>query len=126
MRRGHEGVVELIRSSEEIVLSVVVIGELIFGFRSGNRFAQNARDLEDFLGSPYVTSIGVSQTTADRYGSIASKLRSKGTPIPTNDLWIAAHALETGANLATFDEHFDRVEGLFVVRPDTGRGSESE
>lgn len=62
--------------------------------------------------SPYVELVPVTLTTADRFGRIAASLRVKGTPIPTNDIWIAAHAFETGAELLSFDRHFDRVDGL--------------
>jgi tRNA(fMet)-specific endonuclease VapC len=51
----------------------------------------------------------------DRFGRIAAALRKAGTPIPTNDIWIAAHAFETGAELITFDRHFDHVRSLPVT-----------
>lgn len=54
-------------------------------------------------------------TTADRFGRIAAALRAKGKPIPQNDIWIAAHAMETGADLLSFDRHFEAVEGLALV-----------
>ncbi|MEM6533552.1 MAG: type II toxin-antitoxin system VapC family toxin [Myxococcota bacterium] len=120
MKRGHAGVIDVIRRSDEVLLSVIVLGELLYGFRHGSRAAQNTRELDSFLRTPYVTKIEVGSTTADRYASIASSLRAKGSPIPTNDLWIAAHALETGADLVTFDSHFHHVEGIFVVQPTDG------
>lgn len=54
----------------------------------------------------------VTRTTADRFGRIAASLRKHGTPILTNDIWIAAHAFETGAELLTFDRHFELISGL--------------
>ena len=59
----------------------------------------------------------VTLVTSDRYSRIALSLRRKGRPIPTNDIWIAAHAMETGAELISFDEHFDQVDGLAWVHP---------
>jgi tRNA(fMet)-specific endonuclease VapC len=53
--------------------------------------------------------------TADRFGRVAASLRRKGTPIPSSDIWIAAHALETGSDLVSFDKHFAHVEGLAHV-----------
>jgi tRNA(fMet)-specific endonuclease VapC len=50
--------------------------------------------------------------TADRFGRIAAGLRKAGTPIPSNDIWIAAHVFESGAELITFDDHFKKVDGL--------------
>ena len=98
--------------------STVVAGELLFGFRNGTRFENNRKELEDFLASPYVTLLTVTLVTADRFGRIASFLRRKGRPLPTNDIWIAAHAMESGADLLSFDRHFEHVEGLAWIHPD--------
>ena len=57
--------------------------------------------------------------TADRFGRIAAALREKGRPIPTNDVWIAAHAMESGAELITYDRHFGFIDGLVWTRPET-------
>ncbi len=97
--RGHEQVSELVRRAEEVLLSAVVVGELMYGFRRGSHFERNAADLRSFLDSPYTSFVNVGPITADRYSRVAAALRSKGRPIPTNDVWIAAHALETGADL---------------------------
>ena len=68
------------------------------------------------LDNPYVTTVPVSLTTADRYARIAASLRAKGRPIPSNDIWIAAHAMQTGADLVSYDQHFDQGDGLAWVR----------
>ncbi len=115
LKRGHRPAAELVRKSEEVILSAIVVGELLYGFRYGSRFEQNLLDLHAFLESPYVTLAPVSLTTSDRYSRIAASLREKGRPIPTNDIWIAAHAMETGAELVSFDEHFEGVDGLAWV-----------
>lgn len=115
VKRNHKSVVDLLRSSEEIVFSIVVVGELLFGFQAGSRYARNVAELDEFLASPYVSLRLVTRTTADRFGRIAAQLKRQGTPIPTNDVWIAAHALETGADLVTFDRHFAHVPGLVVA-----------
>ena len=116
-KRGHEDVQRLIRNSREIVFSVVVLGELLFGFRLGTREDRNRAELQTFLDSPYVRMVPVSPVTADQFARVAGSLRKLGTPIPTNDMWIAAHALETGAELVSFDAHFDVVAGLATRRP---------
>ena len=103
------------RRSQEVVLSAVVIGELLYGYRYGSRLARNLRELDDFLANPHVTLVTVGRTTADRYSRIATALRAKGRPIPTNDIWIAAHAMETGAELISSDGHFKHVDGLAWV-----------
>ena len=113
--RGHPLVAEIVRRSQEVVLSAVVIGELLYGYRYGSRMARNLRELDDFLVNPHVTLVTVSRTTADRYSRIATALRAKGRPIPTNDIWIAAHAMETGTELISSDGHFKHVDGLAWV-----------
>ena len=113
--RGHPLVAEIVRRSQEVVMSAVVIGELLYGYRYGSRMARNLRELDDFLANPYVTLVSVSRTTADRYSRIATALRAKGRPIPTNDIWIAAHAMETGTELISSDGHFKDVDGLAWV-----------
>ena len=110
--KGDSAVADLVRGSESIAFSMVVVGELLFGFRNGNRYDRNLATLDDFLGQPWIELVQVTRTTADRFGRIAGALRKAGTPIPTNDIWIAAHALETGAELITFDRHFEAVRGL--------------
>jgi len=112
LKRGHREVAEIVRESSELAFSVIVIGELMFGFRNGSRYRRNLKDLEAFLANDRVTVLPVSLTTADRFGRIAAALRKAGTPIPTNDIWIAAHAYESGAELITFDGHFSAVSGL--------------
>lgn len=114
-KRGNSEMSHRIRRAERIYLSAVVAGELLFGFRNGTRFKQNLAELETFLESPYVTFVPVTLVTADRFGLIAASLRTRRTPIPTNDIWIAAHAMETGADLLSFDRHFQRVDGLVWV-----------
>ena len=100
------------RRADETLLPTVVAGELLYGFRCGTRFERNRAELEDFTSSPFVTVVPVTMDTADRFGRIAAALRAKGKPIPTNDIWIAAQAMETGAELLSFDRHYEAVEGL--------------
>lgn len=115
--RGHPGVVDRVRKAEQVHISSIVAGELIFGFRNGNKYEANYRDLESFLESPYVTLLPVTLATAERFGRIAAALKRKGRPLPTNDIWIAAHAMESGADLLSFDRHFDSIDGLAWVEP---------
>lgn len=112
LKRGHEGVARLVRESTSLVFSITVIGELLFGFRHGTRYERNAAELDELLGDARVEVISVTRTTADRFGRIAATLRKAGTPIPTNDIWIAAHVFESGAELLTFDNHFAAIAGL--------------
>ena len=116
LMRGDEQTAAVVRDAIEILMSAVVIGELLYGFRHGSRFDRNATDLRSFLDNPYVSFVPVGPVTADRYSRIAAALRAKGHPIPTNDVWIAAHAMETGADLVSADRHFEAVDGIAWLR----------
>ena len=111
-KRGHRQVAEVVRSSREILVPIVVVGELLYGFQYGTRTDENKRELDAFLDNARVTVPAMTLTTSDRYARIASALRAKGRPIPTNDIWIAAHTMETGADLVSSDQHFAAVDGL--------------
>ena len=115
--RGHPAATQILRGAEGVVLSTVMLGEVLAGFRAGSRWQENLANLNRFLAEPRVQVAPVTRTTADRYSRIWAALRRKGKPIPTNDVWIAAHAMETGADLISFDPHFEHVEGLAWVRP---------
>jgi tRNA(fMet)-specific endonuclease VapC len=117
MQRGHVGVVERIRRSWEVLLSAVVVGEQVYGFRYGRQTEKNLEQLEAFLARPVVTFLPVTRRTADHFGALAAVLRRAGRPLPTNDLWIAAHVLENGADLLTFDAHFEHIPGLLWSAP---------
>lgn len=93
-------------------MSPIIAAALLLGFRLGSRFEENSARFEAFLASPYVESVPITQTTADRLARIAVALRSKGRSIPTNDLWIAAQVVETGADLLSADTRFAEIEGL--------------
>lgn len=115
--RGHPGIADRVRRAESVLLSSVVAGELLGGFRRGTRFEENVADLERFVSQPRVEVLSVTWTTADRYGRIYAALRRRGTPVPSNDMWIAAHAMESGAELISSDPHFRGVEGLVWTDP---------
>ncbi len=117
LMRGHAGVAGRVRRAEQVLLSAVVAGELMFGFRNGSRYEQNMRDLEDFLDNRHVELLPVSFTTADRFGRIAASLRRKRKAMPTNDIWIAAQTIESGAELLSSDRHFEWIDGLIWTRP---------
>lgn len=110
--RGHRDVAALVRRSEAIRVPAIVAGELLYGFRIGSRFEENAARLEAFLAAPSVDLLPVTFTTADRFGRIATVLRQKGAPIPTNDIWIAAQAMEVGVDLLSSHPHFGAIDGL--------------
>ncbi len=112
--RGAPEIVDLLQSVSHIGISVISLGELLSGFRGGNRERENRRELNMFLDSPRVTLYYIDENTAEYYSEILNSLKNKGTPIPTNDIWIAATACRHGLRLHTLDKHFERVDGLFL------------
>ena len=116
LMRGDDQTATVVRDATEILMSAVVVGELLYGFRSGSRLERNMADLRSFLNNPYVSFVPVGPVTADRYSRVAAALRARGSPIPANDMWIAAHALETGADLVSADRHFESVDGIAWLR----------
>lgn len=117
-RRGHGGVTDLITRAEGIVMSAVVVGELLYGFHGGARPRHNIRDLDGFLAQPWVEFAPVTRDTAERFALVAAALRRAGRSIGVNDMWIAAHALEHGATLVSFDQGFAAVDGVHWIDPD--------
>lgn len=114
--RGDSRILDVLRQSSLVAVSVVVLGELHSGFRQGNRSAENAADLARFLTRPSVRVLNLTPDTALHYAEIDVYLRKKGRPIPRNDVWIAASALEHGLELITLDEHFREIP-LLLIRP---------
>jgi tRNA(fMet)-specific endonuclease VapC len=111
-RAGHPTVLDLLASADVVMLPVTVLGELEAGFAVGRRALENRATLARFLTEPFVTTLPTTAEVARRYGQIFAKLRQSGTPIPTNDIWIAAATIDAGAQLLTFDAHFRQVPGL--------------
>ena len=100
---------------DAIILPAIVLGEFkdgLFPTKAGDR---NRSALEVFLQKATVRVVPVTDRTADLYAKVYQALRKEGTPIPQNDMWIAASALEHGADLATHDEHFRHVPMLTVI-----------
>jgi tRNA(fMet)-specific endonuclease VapC len=114
-RGGNETVRAHIRGAEQVLFSAVVAGELLAGFRNGSRYESNARSLHLFLENPSVRLLDVTWRTADLFGQLSAALRQRGTPIPTNDIWIAAHLREADAILVSSDRHFRHIDGIEVL-----------
>ena len=115
LKKGDESMLEMVQVAEEITVSPIVIGELLFGFDNGTKAKQNRLDLQKFLESPRVTILPIISETAHFFSQVMLSLKRKGHPIPTNDVWIAAHALEHGCVVCTYDKHFRAIDGLVVA-----------
>lgn len=111
-KRGDDGAAAVLRLADRIGFSTVVLGELLAGFGGGRWEERNRGELSGFLSSPRVEVLAVNGQTAEYYALTFQLLRRKGRPMPTNDLWVAATALEHGFAVFTYDEHFAAIEGL--------------
>lgn len=83
-----------------------MLGELLAGFAVGTREAKNRAELQQFIASDRVILLLADEITAEYYATVYRNLRSKGHPIPTNDMWIAATALQHGFAIFTYDSHY--------------------
>ena len=109
---GDESIFQEISKAQTVFMSVIVLGELHAGFRGGSKRKKNLDWLDRFLKKPNVETVDVTVETADVFGFLLDNLRRAGTPLPINDVWIAAHAMETGSVLVTLDSHFRKIAGL--------------
>lgn len=113
-RRGQPEAIEVVQFAPVIILNSIVVGELLAGFAAGSRELQNRTELTEFMSSPYVQFVIMDQKTAETYSTVYLELRNADTPIPTNDMWIAASALQHGLDVFSYDGHFRAVAGLRV------------
>ena len=109
---GDEHVLDVLSEAETVYLSIFVLGELFAGFKGGQRERKNRLQLKSFMEGPSVKLLFATDATAEIFAGVKDSLKRRGKPLPINDVWIAAHALEAAASLITFDAHFDHVEGL--------------
>lgn len=98
---------EIISTADRVLVPVVVLGELRAGFLRGQQGAANERKLVRFLSHPVVQIVPVLESSSRWYAEFKHQLRSAGKPIPENDVWIAALAVEHAAMLLTSDAHFE-------------------
>lgn len=113
--KGDPDVVSLLKKIDRIGISTISIGELFSGFKGGSTEEKNREELEIFLDSPRVVVHAIDVETADFYASILNQLKTAGTPIPTNDIWIAAVAFQHGYRLFSKDKHFALIHGLLQI-----------
>lgn len=106
---GAPEVVELLDAAEWVGVPTITLGELRTGFRLGDRAARNEAELGAFLDNPVVVTLVVDEEVSRHYAAIVTELRRAGTPLPTNDIWIAAVAARTGSLVLTYDRHFTAI-----------------
>jgi tRNA(fMet)-specific endonuclease VapC len=109
---GEKKAVELVRQADVIGMPVPVLAELRFGFLSGTRGRQNEAVLQRFLDSPRIQILPCDYQTSHYYSEIKLQLKKQGTPIPINDVWIAALTSQHGMTLFSYDRDFDNIPQL--------------
>jgi tRNA(fMet)-specific endonuclease VapC len=112
---GSTAVADILAESEAVLLSPIVVGELLDGFLGRTKERENRRELRLFRAKPRTVLVPVTDETAEWFAVLKQQLRKKGTPIPINDVWIAATCMEHGAALLSFDGHFGGIDGLRAV-----------
>lgn len=111
--RDASALAEKLASFEDLYIPHTALGELYYGAFKSTRPEHHVAQIERFLVAADV--LGIDNETARLYGQIATQLARDGAPIPQNDIWIAAVAIQCDLPVATADKHFERVEGLSVL-----------
>lgn len=112
LKRGDLAVLAVLRRAPEIALCPTVLGELLGGFACGSQAARNRRELDAFIHTPRVRLQGIDAETAGHYAAIFANLRRKGRPVPSNDMWIGAVAIQHGYAVLSLDAHFAAMDNL--------------
>lgn len=111
-KRGLPTVIEAVSSAQKVCMPTVVLGELRTGFRLGRQRDRNEKELLNFLANPAVEVLEIDDEATHHYAEIVTRLRTAGTPIPTNDIWIAALAARDGTTVVTYDQHFTLIDRI--------------
>lgn len=109
-KRGEPRITRLVDEAEWLGLPAVALGELRVGFLLGGQAERNEAELREFLAHPVVEELPVDREVSRHYAEMVVDLRRAGTPLPTNDVWIAAAAARAGALVLTFDPHFREIK----------------
>ncbi len=112
--RGYAPLKAPLQHAAEVCVSVVVLGELMVGFRRGRFREQNESRLRDFLSTPRVKLLVVDEDTVPPYAAIHEELRRRGSPVGHNDMWIAATAYQHGLRVLTLDGDFKKIPHVLV------------
>lgn len=112
--KGNEEIIEKIKGVNQVFIAVIVLGELYYGANRSSKPRKKVLEIEGL--EKRVTILECKNSTARIYGEIKNQLRAQGTPIPENDIWIAAIAREYNLILATRDNHFNHVKDIRLER----------
>ena len=110
--QGDAELADLLGSCEEVWIPLIVLAEIKAGFHGGTQQERNAALLHALLAKPTVAILFPGRETAEHYARLFVQIKRARTPMPANDLWIAALAIEHDLPLITRDQHFDRIPQL--------------
>jgi tRNA(fMet)-specific endonuclease VapC len=111
--KGESAIADHIDAAESVFVPIIVVGELYYGAAFSSQVAKNTEDIKKITSHYPVLSLD--EDTTKTYGSIKAGLRKKGKPIPENDIWIAAIAIQNDLGLVTRDNHFKEIDGLPLI-----------
>lgn len=112
---GAGEVVKIVEEAEWVAVPFVVLAELRAGFAVGLKGAENERNLLRFLQKPGISILFPTEATTRAYAGLFRQLKAQGTPIPSNDLWIAALVVEHDLTLFSRDQHFQKLPQIRVI-----------
>lgn len=112
---GDAHAVAQFRRAESIALPFIVLAELRAGFACGTKSLENESALLRFLQKPRVRVLYADESTTRHYANLFKQLRFQATPIPTNDIWIAALSIQHSLGLFTRDSHFSKLPQLLLI-----------
>lgn len=115
LKMGNTEVLRILENADEVLVPTIVLGELYGGFFYGKNKTRNADELDAFLEKPGILIVDISKSIAERYGILIKTLKEQGTPIPSNDIWIAAVVMDTGSKLLSQDSHFQSIPGIIQI-----------
>lgn len=113
--RGRREAIETVVGALEVLVPAIVLGELRYGFRGGRREEENEAALREFLAADVVKVANVDENTSRHFANILADLKREGTPIPTNDVWIAAIGAQHSATIITYDQHFRHIQRVASI-----------
>jgi len=113
LQRENQALIKLMMTMNDVFVPAIAVGELYYGAYKSQRVEDNRKNVAAFIAERVI--LKVDSDTANVYGQIKQSLRAKGRPIPENDIWIAALAIQHGLTLITDDAHFQEVNNLDLL-----------
>lgn len=112
--KGNSEIRLSLQKADEVFFNPIILGELLAGFSIGSHTNKNKAILSEFLATARIKLVEIDAETSERYAVIAKHLREQSSPIPTNDLWIAASAMQHGLKVLTTDKHYLKVPQIIT------------